>query len=196
MPSESRTFIEEARRAQIIDCAIDALATLGYQQASMTKIAKLAKISPGVISYHFGGKDELIKAVVTHVVELATGLMIPRIMAQTTAAAALTAYIESNLEFMRLHRNPLIALVEVILHDRDGPYSGQQETALTDLEKVLDWGQQTGEFRDFDQRSMAIAIRGAIDAVPTYLISNPDYDLGTLTAELTTTFSLATRRPA
>ncbi|WP_157247780.1 TetR/AcrR family transcriptional regulator [Nonomuraea typhae] len=196
MTPESRTFIEEARRAQIITCAIDALATLGFRNASMTQIAKLAKITPGVISYHFGSKDELIKAVVGHVVELATGLMVPRIMAQTTAATALAAYIESNLDFMRVHRKPLLALVEIIVADRDGPYSGQQESALEDLENVLTWGQENGEFRDFDRRAMAIAIRGAIDAVPTYLISNPDYDLGHLATELISTFELATRRPA
>ncbi|MEU0569493.1 TetR/AcrR family transcriptional regulator [Nonomuraea sp. NPDC005983] len=194
MASESRTFIEEARRAQIIDCAIEALATLGYQQASMAKIAKLAKVTPGLISYHFGGKDELIEAVVAHVVKLATDLMLPRILAQTTATDALRAYFESNLEFMHRHRKPLLALVEIIVHDRDGPYAGQQDTALTDIEKVLAWGQQTGEFREFELRPMAIAIRGAIDAVPSYLLKDPDYDLGGLAAELATIFSLATRR--
>jgi hypothetical protein len=41
---------------------------------------------------------------------------------------------------------------------------------------------------------MAIAIRGAIDAVPSYLLKDPDYDLSGLAAELSTIFSLATRR--
>ncbi len=49
MTSGSRTFIGEARRVQIIDRAIEALPTLGYQQASLAKIAKLSKITPGQI---------------------------------------------------------------------------------------------------------------------------------------------------
>lgn len=199
MPSENRTFIEEARRTQIIECAIDAIATSGYAQTSLAKIAKLAGISPGSISYHFGSKDELIQAVVTEVARLATDLMVPGIVAQQNATDALRVYLELNLEFMRRHRRPLLALVEIITHarggtDSPGPYTAQHEVALADIEKVLGWGQQTGEFREFDLRAMALAIRGAVDAVPGQLLMNPDLDLDLLSRELTTLFTLATRR--
>jgi AcrR family transcriptional regulator len=199
VPPESRTFIEEARRAQIIACAIEVLADFGYARTTLARIAKQAKISTGVISYHFGGKQQLIEAVVAEVARLATDLMLPRILAQPTPTEGLRAYLESNLEFMRLHRKPLLALIEIITHtpgeqSGPGPYAAQAEVAITDLEKLLEWGQQSGEFRDFDKRSMAIAIRGAVDAVPGRLIQNPDFDLDLLTRELVTTFTIATRR--
>ncbi|MEV5495203.1 TetR/AcrR family transcriptional regulator [Nonomuraea fuscirosea] len=199
MQPESRTFIEEARRAQIIACAIEVIAEHGYANATMARIAKQAKISSGVISYHFGGKDPLIQAVVAEVAKLATDLMLPRILAQPSATEALRAYIEGNLEFMRLHRKPLLALVEIVTHAQGGesdpgPYAEQAEVAITDLEKILDWGRQAGEFRDFHQRTMAITIRGAIDAVPGRLFHDPDFDLDLLTRELVATFTIATRR--
>lgn len=198
MPSEARSFIEQARRAQIVDCAIDTIAKLGYGNASLAKIAKLAKVSTGVIIYHFGSKDELIRAVVEEVARIATEMMVPRIMAETTATGGLRAYIESNLDFMRLHPLPLLALVEIVGHGRaedggPGPYAAQHETALTDLAKVLDWGRHTGEFRDFATRPMALAIRGAIDAVPAEMIKNPELDLRAIARELVTVFTLATR---
>ncbi|AQZ65763.1 hypothetical protein BKM31_33715 [[Actinomadura] parvosata subsp. kistnae] len=196
---ESRTFIEQARRAQIIECAIDVLAEHGYARTTMARIAEQARISTGVISYHFGGKRQLIEAVVAEVAKLATDMMVPRILAQPNATEALRAYLESNLEFMRVHRKPLLALVEIVTHATgdDGdphPYARQAEVAISDLRKVLDWGQRSGEFRDFDQRSMAITIRGAIDAVPGMLLNDPGFDLDLLTRELVTTFTLATRR--
>ncbi|GAA3215022.1 TetR/AcrR family transcriptional regulator [Nonomuraea helvata] len=199
MTSESRTFIEEARRAQIIACAIEVLAEQGYAHTTLARIAKQAKISTGVISYHFGGKIQLIEAVVAEVARLATDMMVPRILAQPTATEALRAYLEGNLDFMREHRKPLLALVEIITHmpgEEGGPrpYAKQAEVAVADLEKVLDWGQRSGEFRDFDRRSMAITIRGAVDAVPGRLIHEPDLDLDLLARELVTTFTLATRR--
>ncbi|GAA2205809.1 TetR family transcriptional regulator [Nonomuraea monospora] len=199
MPPESRTFIEEIRRAQIIECAIDVLADHGYANTTLARIARQAKISTGVISYHFGGKSPLIQAVVAHVAKLATDLMVPRILAQPTAAQGLRAYLESNLEFMRVHRKPLLALVEIVTHatGEDGdphPYARQSEVAIDDLRKLLDWGQRAGEFRDFDQLSMAIAIRGAIDAVPGLLLNDPEFDLDLLADELVTTFTIATRR--
>ncbi|QFY07132.1 TetR family transcriptional regulator [Nonomuraea phyllanthi] len=199
VPSESRTFIEEARRSQIIACAIEVLADHGYAHATMARIARQAKISAGAISYHFGGKNQLIEAVVAEVARLATDMMVPRILAQPTATLALRAYLESNLDFMRLHRKPLLALVEVITHmpgeeGGPGPYAEQAEVAITDLEKVLDWGQRSGEFRDFDKRTMAVTIRGAVDAVPARMLNEPGLDLDLLAQELVTTFTLATRR--
>ncbi|SPL97174.1 Transcriptional regulator, TetR family [[Actinomadura] parvosata subsp. kistnae] len=175
------------------------LAEHGYARTTMARIAEQARISTGVISYHFGGKRQLIEAVVAEVAKLATDMMVPRILAQPNATEALRAYLESNLEFMRVHRKPLLALVEIVTHATgdDGdphPYARQAEVAISDLRKVLDWGQRSGEFRDFDQRSMAITIRGAIDAVPGMLLNDPGFDLDLLTRELVTTFTLATRR--
>ncbi|MFC7588708.1 hypothetical protein ACFQYP_37160 [Nonomuraea antimicrobica] len=91
--------------------------------------------------------------------------------------------------------------MEIITHmpgeeGSPGPYAEQAEIAITDLEKVLEWGRRSGEFRDFDQRSMAIAIRGAIDAVPGRLLADPGFDLDLLARELVTIFTLATRRQA
>ena len=50
------SFIEKARRTQIIECAIETIAEVGYAQASLGQIAKRAQISKGVISYHFANK--------------------------------------------------------------------------------------------------------------------------------------------
>jgi AcrR family transcriptional regulator len=200
VPSGNRTFIEEARRTQIIECAIDVLATEGYERASMARIAKQAKISTGVISYHFGGKRQLLEAVVGEVAKVAVELMLPRILAEETALGGLRAYFESNLEFMRLHRKPLLALVEIVTYNRGGedgvpgPYAAQHEVAIADVVKLLEWGKSTGEFRDFDSRSMAIAMRGAVDAVPVRLLHDPELDLDLLAREFVALFTLATRR--
>src|SRR5690348_3623387 len=64
---KQRSFIEEARRAQIVASAIEVIAELGFARASLAQIARHAGISKGVISYHFGSKDELMVEVVTRV---------------------------------------------------------------------------------------------------------------------------------
>ncbi|MFI7618235.1 hypothetical protein ACIBP6_44145 [Nonomuraea terrae] len=74
----------------------------------MSKIAKLAKISAGVVSYRVGSDKELTKAVVAHVAELACDMMVPQIVVQPTVSEAPPAYLMANLEFMRLHRSPAL----------------------------------------------------------------------------------------
>ena len=75
--ASERTFIETARRAQIVAAAIDTLAEVGYARASLGRIAQRIGISRGLISYHFAGKDELMTEVVREVLEQGTAYMNP-----------------------------------------------------------------------------------------------------------------------
>ena len=114
----SRTFTETARRAQIVAAAIDTIAELGYGQASLARIAETAGTSKGVILYHFGGKDELIRELVAELVARGVAYMSPRVEAEPTGPGKLRAYIESNLAFMRENRRHMVALLEIALNAR------------------------------------------------------------------------------
>ena len=194
------TFIEAARRAQIVTAAIDTIAELGYGQASLARIARRARASKGVISYHFAGKDELIREVVAEVLAKAEAYMLPRILAESSSGPGmLRAYIESNLAFMREYRNHLVAFLEIFLNARDdGGRPLVDEKSLdyhvTSLEQLLAHFQTAGDFRaDFNPLVMALAIRGAIDQVPPRLVRYPDFDVEGYARELATLFDLATR---
>jgi AcrR family transcriptional regulator len=191
--SEKETFIEAARRAQLAECAVDVIAEAGIGKASMARIAERAGVSVGVISYHFGNKAGLIAAVVDQVAKTAVALMEPQIVAQPTAAQGLRTLITSNLDFMKQHPNALRALLEIIRAD-DGVYAAQGSQAISDVEKVLHWGQHTGEFGTFDTRVMATTIRAAIDAVPLLLSRDDDLDLTAYGEELADLFDRATRK--
>jgi AcrR family transcriptional regulator len=197
---DARSFIEAARRAQIVECAIEVIAEVGYRRASMARIAERAKISRGLISYHFAGKDELISQVVLTVFADAAGFMEPRVEAETTAAGQLRAYIQSNLEYMRTHPDRIIAIVEILSGGAlaDGTLGidpiDAEEQALAPLVELFRRGQENGEFRAFDPWVMASAVRNVIDGVPPH-VSDPNLDLDACAHELTTLFDLATRNP-
>ena len=91
---------------------IDIIAEIGYGQASLAKIAERAGTSKGVISYHFAGKDDLIREIVAEVLAQGEAYMLPRILAESSGPGMLRAYIESNLAFIREHRRQLIAVLE------------------------------------------------------------------------------------
>jgi len=196
-PNEgNRTFVTNARRAQIVDAAIETLADVGYDKASLARIAVRLGISKGVISYHFAGKDDLITEIVTQVLQQARAYMQPRIEAQTTGPAMLHAYIESNLEFIRDNPNQLRAIVEIVratFTGARGPLSGNRDAGVQILAELLKRFQADGGFRpDFDPRSMAMAIRAAIDVAPARL-TDPEFDIDTYAHEVVTLFDLATR---
>jgi AcrR family transcriptional regulator len=193
---EARSFIETARRAQIVECAIDTIAEVGYANASMERIAKRANISRGLISYHFAGKDELMAQVLTTVYADGAAFMGPRIGAETTAAGRLRAYVESNLEYMRAHPRRMAATVALVvggaLADDLPGIDPDEAEGLAPLEELLRQGQAAGEFRDFDPTFMARAIRNVIDGIPPR-VSDPGFDMNACIRELTTLVELATR---
>jgi len=199
VPAKNRSFVETVRRAQIVDCAIDTIAELGFARASVDQIAKRAGVSKGVITYHFPNKEEIVDAIVEKVVTAGRAYMEPRIVAETSAAGRLRAYIESDLEFIDAHRKALIALVEIAMNARRadgslviGPESLAQRAA--NLEDLLRAGQRSGEFRRFNTRVLALTIIQAIDAVPALLLREPSLDVKLHARELATVFALATRK--
>ena len=193
------SFIETARRAQLIDCAIETLATEGYAQASLAHIAQRAQVSKSAITYYFSSKDALLDQVVSEVYKSAAAYIGPRVAAQSGASERLCAYVEAHIEYISQHLIQMMALAEIGLNARgvDGKplLAGLEgEPALDPLIRLLRHGQEAGEFRDFDARVIAITIRRAIDGTPRLLIGHPDLEVGHYTRELVTLFERATRK--
>jgi len=192
---DSRSFVSNARRAQIVAAAIETLAEVGYANTSLARIAARLGISKGVISYHFAGKDDLIAEIVSQVLQRAWAYIQPRIEAQTTGPEMLRAYIESHFEFMRDNPKQLSAVVEIVratIAGAKSPFTGDRDGAVHMLAELLTRFQAAGDLRaDFDPTAMAIAIRAVIDAAPGRL-ADPAFDIDQYAREAVTSFDRAT----
>ncbi len=193
------TFTEAARRTQLIECAIEVIATLGYAQTSLAQIAKRASISKGVIVYYFSSKEALIEQVVSEIYTAAVQAVTPQIAVQPTAQLRLQAYIRSAVDYIGTHRMRMVALLEIALNFRtaDGKLrygATSEEWILSTLEDLLHQGQEDGEFRGFDLRVMAVTIRRAIDAVAPLLAAHPNLNTDSYARELVMLFDRATRK--
>ena len=191
----NRSFVSNARRAQIVEAAIETVAEVGYANASLSRIAVRLGISKGVISYHFAGKDDLIAEIVSQVLQRAWAYIQPRIEAQTTGPEKLRAYIESHFEFMRDNPKQLSAVIEIVratLAGAKSPFTGDRDGAVHMLAELLTRFQAAGDLRaDFDPNAMAIAIRAVIDAAPGRL-ADPAFDIDQYAREAVTSFDRAT----
>jgi AcrR family transcriptional regulator len=195
----ARTFTESARRAQIVEVAIQVAATAGYANTSFARIAKEAGLSStGIISYNFAGKDDLMREVVAEVLRVAEAYISPRLAAAVDARATLRAYVEAHTSFLADYPNHLPAMVEVVTNlPRD---SADRAQFLAQMEAwhgfhtdYVRQAQAAGEFRAFDPRVMVIAVQGAIDAVVMRKTREPDLDVAACGRELADLFDQATR---
>lgn len=191
-----RSFIEEARRAQIIAAAIETLAEIGYGKASLAQIAKRAKISPSLIPYHFTDKDALIYQTLNDITTSWDTSVQTAVATGTTAGGQLRLYIQASLTYIGTRPTHFAALIEILFNARTPGgvllyRIDEEEPGLTLLKSVLTHGQETGEFRAFDVHATAIAIRGAINEFFGEM-HKPYVDLESYTAEVVALFARAT----
>ena len=162
------SFIEEKRRNQIVEIAIQTIATQGFSQASLAEIAKKAGISKGVISYHFDGKEELVEEILRSLLRKPADFIKERVSRAQSAVEKLRAYVEANFEFMKMNRVGYVALVDLWGQRDSGRNSlnaDAYEPSRHYLAHMLEEGQRTGEMRAFPVMPTASLIQGAVDGI-------------------------------
>ena len=185
-----RTFIEEARRAQIVAAAIETVAEAGFADATLARIAQRAGIGKGIISYHFAGKDELMEQVVEEIYTEVADFVLPRMGEAPDERAALRAHILAVAGYMRTHRERLAVLGGISrgmgASEGAAPRGRARATEQVHraIEENLRAGQERGVFRGFDVRVIAVTLQASIDGMFAYWAAHPDHDLDAYAGEL------------
>lgn len=200
------TFTETARRTQIVECAIETIAELGYGRASVRRIAERVGVAMSVVLYHFGNKDDLVAAIVAELYRSLIEIMLPLVEAETTAGGRLAAHIRAHVGYVATHRSHQLALTEIASNHRsrtgkrlhemtlDLDPSQLADLAALELEGIFRSGLDTGEFRPLSPGSLALAVRGAIGSALLTSTGDPDFDVRSYGEDLVTAFRLATER--
>ncbi|CAM3463591.1 TetR/AcrR family transcriptional regulator [Kibdelosporangium persicum] len=190
-----RSFIEAARRAQIVQAAIETIAELGYTKASFARIARRAGVSAGLISYHFANREELINQVMITVHESMDADLTARIEGSTSHTESLRRLIEGYVHYCAAHPKELIAISRIAANATEAREwsEGQRDSTLGELEDMFRGGQESGEYRRFAPRVMALTLMAALENVSRELFERPDTDAAAFATELADLFDHATR---
>jgi len=199
--TEPSTFTQLKRRDQLVACAIDTIAELGFARASVGEVARRAGVSKGVVSYHFAAKDDLIGAVIADVLTSMREYLEPRIRAADPLQFPerfIAAYITEWARYYRTHAREVLALVRIYNGFRDE--SGRPNPAfqvraedVAIVQRVLRLGQDMGRLGIFDAGVMAALMKAAVDDLLTQFADDPELDLEAYAAELVALFERAAR---
>jgi AcrR family transcriptional regulator len=191
------TFTQTARRAQLVGCAIDALAEVGYQQTTVAEVARRAGVSKGVVTYYFPARDDLVWAVVAAVFA-SVGEHVGNRLEDVAPGQFVAVYLRAWVDYYRTYRREMMAIAEIWTSFRDA--SGHphldartlgRERAL--VEAALAAGQAEGALGDFSPRVMAVTLKAALDGLLAQLAMEPALDLDAYLRELVALFDRATR---
>lgn len=181
----AESFIAEARREQIINACIDTLEEVGYVKVSLTKIARKAKISTGLISYHFSDKADLINHTLIYLLSNQLDYISERVVGKNTATEQLQAFIEASIIYQETHYKNNIALIEIIFNAQtsdETPYyritdEEEEDHLYMLLKDILLEGKNKQEFTQvFNADAVATIIQGAISESMLKDMSKVDYN--------------------
>ena len=196
------SFIERARRQQIVEATIAGVAEEGYSGASLARIAERAGISKSVVLYYFRDKDELFETTVHQIYHEMWAFIRARMETEKTARGRLRAFLESEFAFLEQHRPRLLTISYLLMNHRDGRgrlylHEEAEKANLRTLGAMLEQGQKEGEFRAFAMRPMAVTLMHAINGALGEWAADPSVSLSEYAQEIVTIFDLATqKRPA
>ena len=173
-----RTFVEQARRAQIIDAAIATLADVGYSSTTMSRIAARAGVSTALVSYHFDGRDDLMLAVMATLDQRIEDAITEDTDDSASYIDALRDLIVSMVRYFGSHRTEVLAHGSLYTGPPpDSPLARRgaerHRTDIADLAQMFREGQEHGEYREFDVDVMATALMATLQAVPGELLTDP-----------------------
>lgn len=95
--SPAMESFEEARRRHLIQATIETLGDVGFRAASLSEIARRAKVSTGLFAHYFGDKDGLLEATLRFMAGSLTRETARRLRAATTRRERLFAVSDAAL---------------------------------------------------------------------------------------------------
>lgn len=178
------------RRTQIIEAAIGQLAEHGDSGATFARIVEAGGLSsPGLISYHFADRSELLESVYLYAGELRRAAADRALTGITDPVSRLRAALRADIEFFAARPELFAAVVEAFhgLRDSAGRLKHLGETRSEDrmLELLRAAAEPSLSLAEADLRSMALVVDGALTQFLALLARRPDLDVEAFTRALT-----------
>jgi len=167
---------KERRRTEILNVALDLFSRRGYGSTKVANIVSEAKISMGLLFHYFGTKDGLYNELIKIGCEY-TGFPLSL---EGSPIGIFLRVADGILDF--IEKEPMAAKMFVFmanaLHDDSIPKESKELLSKIDIITrslpIIEKGQQLGEIRQGDCRSLSAAFWGAIVGVAQEISLNPD----------------------
>jgi AcrR family transcriptional regulator len=159
---------------EIIEAAICEFIEKGYQAATMESIAERSKLSKGGLYHHFKSKSEVLFAVNLKCIE-PVHEMIFYIEQATSLAEGFKKFIAGYLEYWNKHQRELDLYFTTMNESYSNPqimqlYRDSTAQHFDYLEMLLERGQETGLFTQFEARAHAYALISCLDGYLGYML--------------------------
>lgn len=171
--------LEQERKAQIMEAAIQVFAEKGFDQATMADIVARAGLSKGALYWYFESKEELIIAIVDFIFERELAHVLGRVEAVESAEAKLLTTLElvaGSFEQMK----PLIPIFfeywgMMMREERiRQAIAGYYHDFFEFVRPIIHHGVERGEFHADDVDSVAYSLGALIEGMGILWAADPE----------------------
>jgi AcrR family transcriptional regulator len=173
------TFIETARRQQILDVALTMFAAKGFHQTSLAEIASELDISKGVISYHFDGKSDLGQEVIRHVIRKLSKSVQLRVDAKATGREKLLEFVNACIDYIDTHRSDYLTYMDTMgcfgtMEEKREMIAWVNRNTREVIMGLVKQGQADGSIGGINARNTADVLQGIVDGLMEATAAEPD----------------------
>jgi AcrR family transcriptional regulator len=174
------TFIEEARRRQILDASMQLFARNGFDQTSLAEIADEVGVSKGVISYHFDGKRDLGEEVIRRSLREYGTYVQERIARKSTGSEKLLEFVNACLDFIAENADFYMVYFDVqgcfgTAEEKQSMLAFVNSRTRELLIGIIEQGKNEGNIRKrVSTRNLADVVQAMVDGIQSQIAAEPD----------------------
>jgi AcrR family transcriptional regulator len=164
------SFIEQARRKQILDISAALFSSKGFNSTSIEEIAAEADVSRGVIFYYFDGKKELGEETVRQGLRNYGNYVQERVAGKRTAREKLLEFVDACIDYTNEHRNDYLMYVDTLgcfgsSEDNYSMLENVNQRTRVLLVDLIEEGKAAGEIGQVPSTELADIIQGVVDGL-------------------------------
>lgn len=165
-----RKASKEVRRQQLIEATIDSLAKRGYSETTMADVADGAKLSRGIVNFHFESKEKLLVATLQYMYdEYSAHWRNAYEKAGGNTADQLKALVAADFDRAICNKRKLAAWCAFWGEAKSRPtyqaLSGARDTAYQNLLSDLCSRLKTEAGYDFEPQALALALSALLEGL-------------------------------
>lgn len=174
------TFIEQARRKQILEASMTLFSRNGFDQTSLAEIADAVGVSKGVISYHFDGKRDLGEEVIRHSLREYGSYVQERVAAKTGGRQKLIEFVDACLDYISEHADFYMMYFDVqgcfgTAEEKRSMLAFVNSRTRGLLTEIIEQGKNEGDIGEhLSTRNLADVVQAMIDGIQSQIAAEPE----------------------
>ena len=183
---------KEKREQEIIDAAVHEFLDAGYEGTSLNSIARRAGLTKGGLYYHFGSKDDILRAANGRYTKPVYEL-IRHVSHMESPVAGIRTYIREYLTYWSSHGRELsfffLSMAKVLSNSGIRHFIAEYGATMVDyFASLLQRGIEVGELKQHDIEALALSLTSALDGITVFLLSAEEFRVDRTAAQFERVF--------